>query len=695
MHKLRALLLPLVACHLLTANAQSPNTLQLGTPIERTLAPGYAHEFTVTLEANNFIQLAVEQRGIDVIVKVFTPAGKSIGEYDSPNGADGPEHVSFVGIAAGSYRITVSPLDPHDAATGRYQIKLHEQRQANEQEISAGKNQEVVKAKGLALVSEIEGIIPQIKSPFTRIRAQLYTAQFLWDSDEKRAARYLSDAATGVKEFLASVDDGRPEYSQQFQAISQLRFEILNVLSERDPDAALNFLYSTVPPPNPYGDRREQGVQESMLELSIANRIARKDAHRAFQIAKQVLKKRPTSNLMTVVSQLRRQNPELAAELTAEIASKLLNVKLLSNHDAASLAMGLLRFGRASLKLQSGEENLKPTRLTLLSEAQFRDLLQKAYDEAMSYSTSTTSHNPERDAAWNLLNGLQQVGPELDQFVSGGATAVQKKLAEISNQQAPGNYELQNALASSPTDAALERIAKAPPEQREQLYVQLAGREANNGNIARARQIINERVSTPYQRQQALTNLDQQEMHNAVSKGKVVEALRIISGFRTPRERAALVAQIAIQIGPGQKRANAINLLEQAKSLLGSSPQAMDQDEMTALIEIARAFGKYDTKRSFEILDPLIEQVNDLCAAARTLEGFGSDFYDDEELDLQNGNSVGQAATRVTNVLGTLALVNFERARSASDRLRLPEVRLRAYLEIAQQAIQGNPESRR
>ncbi len=694
MHKLRALLLPLVACHFLTANAQSPNTLQLGTPIERTLAPGSAHEFTITLEANNFIQLVVEQRGIDVIVKVFSPAGKSLGEYDSPNGPDGPEHVSFVGIAAGGYRITVSPLDPHDAVTGRYQIKLLEQRQANEQEIKAGKNQEVVVAKALALVSEIEGIIPQIKSPFTRIRAQLHTAQFLWDSDDKRAARYIADAATGVKEFIASVDGSTPEYSQQFQAISQLRFEILNVLSERDPDAALNFLYSTVPPPNPYGDRREQGVQESMLELSVANRIARNDAHRAFQIAKQVLKKRATSSLMTVVTQLRRQNPELAAELTTEIASKLLNEKLLSNHDAASLAMGLLRFGRAPLKWQPSEENIKLTRLTLLSESQFRELLQKAYNDAMSYSNST-SHNPERDAAWNLLNGLQQIGPDLDQFVSGGATAVQKRLAEISNQQVPGNYELQNALANTSTDEALERIGKAPLEQREQLYVQLAGREANNGNIARARQIVNERVSTPYQRQQALSNLDQQEIHNASGKGKVEEALRIIGGFRTPRERATLVAQIAMQIGPGQKRANAINLLEQAKSLLSSSPQAQDQDQMIALIEIARAFGKYDAKRSFEILDPLIEQVNDLCVAARTLEGFGSDFYEDEELDLQNGNSVAQAAMRVTNTLGTLALVNFDRARAASDRLRLPEVRLRAYLDIAQQAIRGNLESRR
>jgi len=280
------------------------------------------------------------------------------------------------------------------------------------------------------------------------------------------------------------------------------------------------------------------------------------------------------------------------------------------------------------------------------------------------------------------------MGSELDTFINGGAAAVQKKLADISNQQMPGGgYQLQNTIANTPVDAALDTIAKAPLDQREQLYMQLAGREANNGDIARARQIINERVPNPYQRRQALMNIDQQEISRAAGKGKIEEALRIISGFRTPRERAVHVTQIATQIGPGQKRANAINLLEQARSLLGPSVQAQDQDQMNALIEIARAFAKYDPKRSFEILDPLVDQINELCAAARTLNGFGQESYQDEELDLQNGN-VGQLATRVANALGTLALVNFERSKASSDRLRLPEVRLRAYLEIAQQTIQ-------
>jgi hypothetical protein len=174
-----------------------------------------------------------------------------------------------------------------------------------------------------------------------------------------------------------------------------------------------------------------------------------------------------------------------------------------------------------------------------------------------------------------------------------------------------------------------------------------------------------------------------------MNTGKVDEALRGIANLRTPRERAAQLAQIANQIGPGQKRAGAINLLEQARSMLGPSVQAQDEDQMRALFEIARAFSRYDSKRPFEIIEPLIDQINDLCTAARVLQGFGAEFYENDELNLQNGSSVGNMATQMSNVLGTLAFTNFDRAKAAADRIRLPEIRLKVYLEIAQQTSQA------
>ncbi len=108
---------------------------------------------------------------------------------------------------------------------------------------------------------------------------------------------------------------------------------------------------------------------------------------------------------------------------------------------------------------------------------------------------------------------------------------------------------------------------------------------------------------------------------------------------------------------------------------------------MGALLEIARAFSPYDSKRSFEIIDPLIEQFNDICTAARTLEGFGLQSFDNDELDLQNEGTLAQLAHQISGVLGSMALINFDRAKAASDKLRLAEVRLHVHLQIAEQTI--------
>jgi hypothetical protein len=696
MGRLRALLfLPFLICASAQAQGpqgpQGPTPLQLSTPVEKTLAPNETHEFTVTLQENAWIQLVVEQQGIDVVVRPFSPDGRSLGEFDSPNGADGPEHVSFVSAAAGNYRIAVSPLDPAGTTSGRYLIKILELRQATDEEIKASQNPQVVKAKGVALLLELEQAITEIQSPFTRINYQLLAAQLLSEPEPKRASKYLTDAANGMKELIASVDASDPDYSQRFASISQLRFEMTRILAQRDPEAALNFLYSTVPPPNPYSNKYEQTSQESMMELSLANQIMQNDPNRALQIARKNLKTRLSSNLMATLSILSRKAPELAAELANEIADKVLQENLLKNPEAGNVAVGLLVNGMRPERRFTASNYGQPKSGALLTDAHYRDLLQKAMTEALSYrQASSQSYTPERNAAATLLRGLQGLGPVvLDTVTPGGGAAVDKKLNEVNDQRASGPYQSQYAIANNPVDTALETIAKAPQEQREQLYLQLANREANSGDSSRARQITNERISNYAQRRSLLMNIDQQEIYRALGKGKVDEALRIISGFRIPRERAAQLAQIANQIGPGQKRANAINLLEQARAMLGPSLQAPDQDHMNALLEIARAFDRYDSKRSFEIVDPLIDQINEICTAARTMEGFGAQNFDDEELNLQNGGSVAQAVNRMSQALGTLAVTNFERAKADADRLRLPEVRLKAYLDIAQHSISG------
>lgn len=679
--RLRTLLLLVSLCSVATAQT----TLQPGIPIEREINPRYVNDFAIKLNQNEFVQLVVEQRGVDVIVKLFSPTGKLLGDFDSPNGDEGPEHVSFVAVTAGTYRVTVNPLEPKNTIKGRYQIKIVELRLATDQELKTSKNLEITKEKGIALLAEIEETIPQIKTPQTRIRAQLKAAQLLWDIDQKRASKLFADAAVGFKEFLAATDD----IFLFSSTVAQLRQDIVQALAEHDPDAALELLRATRQPMAAALGQTEHFRHESALEMSIADQVMRKDPKRALQMARQSLKQGYSSNLINTLSELRRQDPELGAELANEIAAKVTNDKLL-NLDASYIASSLIRFVPSpEFASQSTNGVAQPP---FLSEDRVKELVQKSLDEALSYSPSKLagqSYDPAKDAAWNLLTALKSFA-QLDAIIPGSSVAVEKKMAELNpanSSVSTRNYVTVYGVNAS--ELSVEAIEKMPVETREDQFIQLAYAKGNSSEFARARQIITEHVANPAQRRYALMQIDQTEMNRALNDGRIEDVLKYLRGIPNTRERAQQLSQVVNLIGPKLKRAAAVSALEQVRALLGASARAQDQEQMSALLELSRAFLPYDARRSFEIIEPLIEQFNELSAAARTLDGFGQEAYDGDELDFQNGSPLVVVATQMASVLGNQAVVNFERAKETSESIRALEVRLRMQLEIAEQTIKA------
>jgi CHAT domain-containing protein/tetratricopeptide (TPR) repeat protein len=103
--------------------------LKLGEPIERELAGGAVDSYQVTLTAGQYLKVVVEQKGIDVVVRLFGPDGQKITEVDNPNGTQGPEPVSLIAQVSATYRLEVTSLEK-GAAPGRYEIKLEELREA-------------------------------------------------------------------------------------------------------------------------------------------------------------------------------------------------------------------------------------------------------------------------------------------------------------------------------------------------------------------------------------------------------------------------------------------------------------------------------------------------------------------------------------------------------------------------------------
>lgn len=128
-----ALLLPALATgpFLLAQPTSSPTVpveaqpLDQNQPIERELKANETHAYKINLEAGGFLNAAVNQRGIDVVVRVFAPDGGKIADIDSPNGTQGDEPIALEAKTTGTYRIEVSPVDPAPQP-GRYEIRINE-----------------------------------------------------------------------------------------------------------------------------------------------------------------------------------------------------------------------------------------------------------------------------------------------------------------------------------------------------------------------------------------------------------------------------------------------------------------------------------------------------------------------------------------------------------------------------------------
>ncbi|MFY9821213.1 MAG: tetratricopeptide repeat protein, partial [Thermoanaerobaculia bacterium] len=123
---LRLLAWGLLGAALLAAvPSQSPSSLLPGRPVEGEMASGESQTYQVVLDAGHAFRIAVEQRGIDVVLEISGPAGQRLVAVDSPLDRQGPETALVEPAMAGLYRVTVRAREP-GAPAGRYEVRVDE-----------------------------------------------------------------------------------------------------------------------------------------------------------------------------------------------------------------------------------------------------------------------------------------------------------------------------------------------------------------------------------------------------------------------------------------------------------------------------------------------------------------------------------------------------------------------------------------
>lgn len=109
--------------------APPPEELVLTPGLERTkyLYPGASDTYRFHLAQSTYVEIALEQHGIDVVGRLTAPNGEVWLNVDSPSGTSGEELVIFEAPDPGEYNLTVASEEPV-TKPGAYRLRVHTHR---------------------------------------------------------------------------------------------------------------------------------------------------------------------------------------------------------------------------------------------------------------------------------------------------------------------------------------------------------------------------------------------------------------------------------------------------------------------------------------------------------------------------------------------------------------------------------------
>jgi hypothetical protein len=289
-----------------------------------------------------------------------------------------------------------------------------------------------------------------------------------------------------------------------------------------------------------------------------------------------------------------------------------------------------------------------------------------------------------------LLFGLSTMLPQIDQYLPERAPALRQKLTDLGmGNNAMMNYgdQMRTAMQQGTSDS-LEAAAKvAPPQIQSRLYQQAAQKAIDEGNMDRALQIANDHLDESG-RNSIMQAVDFKRMATDASPEKLNEIKLKLAALPSDSDRVKYLIELATATQKDNPKL-ALRFLEDARTLV--SRRATNFKEFEDQLQVADAFAPLDPKRSFDVLELGIGQLNELLAAAQVLNGFEVDVFRDGELPLQGGSDLGNMIARYGQELAALAKIDFDRARITADRFQLAEPRLLAKLSIVQVAFGVQP----
>jgi hypothetical protein len=548
-----------------------------------------------------------------------------------------------------------------------------------------------LEAKAFKLLEEAAAEAESLRLPENRARLQAAAAAALWPHDQERARAIFQSALAGVSSIASSISAEEPRYEQHYHRVQNLRREIAFAVAQREPRLALDFVRGTrvAPPPRAGDPNYHQPDQELALEMQMAELVAARDPREAIRLAEESLSRGVSGHLPNLIERVRSNDAQAASKLAADTVRKLRTSNLSANYEAANVAAYLLHATRPpAAATQAGTNGVAvlpaggDARSLTLDEAARRDLVALVVNAALA---GGAERRPRGRDGGQLLSSLQAVLPEVERLMPAQAPALRRRLAGVeggADQPAPRDrrQEFEQLMQTGTADAILQAAGRAPAEMRWQLYRRAASKALEEGSPERARQIINDSVTNPQQREQLLREIDSQLFWRAAGQGDAQQALALLARFKSPEERTQMMLSLAQSAAARGNRELAERLLEEILGQAGGRARNMGQ--FSVQLQAGHAYAGFAPERSFQIAESSVERLNELMGVAEQVDGFGQEAFDQGELKLE-GSVWSGLVQQAGALLAALAPKDFERAREVAARFQRGEARAHAMLAVA------------
>jgi hypothetical protein len=591
--------------------------------------------------------------------------------------------------------------------------------------------------KAITLLEQVVSESQALKLPENKIRVNIVAGDLLWDKNAARARGLFNDAGTMISQVAVELDRTDRDDVQTF---NQLRQELVLTAGRHDGELAYQLMRSTQQPQstnvmNARGNTRLMSDQTDNLEQRLLAVIATSDPKFAYQKAMESLDKGEFPNgIGNILAQLQTKDEEAYKKLTDKTMNRLASDSLLANRQATSLAIALLFPGPrpgSNATAAPAATNVNATATTnttpamgmnsrqapVLNETAYHDLMDNAVNAALSATSMGPIGNVQmqrggglqrvvrsqgqqqqtqpdetqvrQNNARTLLFSLQTMLPQIDQYLPERSAAVRQKLTDfgMNNNQMANMGNQMRAMQQGSSDALLTAASTAPEPMQARMYQQAARRAIEEGNTDRAIDIATNHLDENG-RAAIMQAVDFKKLTTTASPEKLNEIKQKLAALPSDSDRIKYLIDLANATQKDNQKL-ALRFLEDARGLV--SKRALNYRDFEDQLKVADAYGKVDPKRSFEIIDAGIAEVNELLNAATVLNGFEVEIFRDGELSSRSDSDLVRMVARFGSQIAALAKVDFDGARATADKFQLPEARMTARLSIVQNALGAAP----